>query len=435
MELAEQDAGRKQAGMAGLYGLASRTADERLFLAVFFLFVFNLPFSEALKEIFLVLSFFLVLLRFWVTPQPAAARVLVLGLPVLLFTGVSLLSALNSINRFQALRGFWGDLETGMAWVVFSGAFFLASDRMKTLRTALWALMLGIVSGGAVGVFQMIFRGAPVLGMMNLGDKNSTAQFLSAAFILLMAVGLIRERAGVSRSFLVSSLVLVAALLVLCHSRSFLISLPAASFALLVMARQWKVLAVTAALTGLAGAGLWFNPGLRWEMSSVIHPTRDGSFVSRYLTWQGALRMYHSHPALGIGPDNFQMKNIHKIYNLPDYASHGHNIFFNLLGEYGLAGVLSFILMLVLWLARVLPERSRGPSVPFVKGLTVAFVLNLFLAGLAHPMWGGSFSLIFMMIMALVLVTEDTLAPENFERVRERVPHRASFAGIRNRFP
>jgi len=435
VELAEQETGGKQAGMAGKHGFESRIADERIFLAVFALFVFNLPFSEALKEIFLVLSFSLVLLRFWVAPRPAAARILVLGLPVLLFTAVSLLSALNSINRFQSLRGFWGDFETYMAWVTFSGAFFLASDRMKTLRTALWALMLGIAAGGAVGVFQMLFRGAPVLGMMNLGDKNSTAQFLSAAFLLLMAVGLIRERAGVSRSFLGSSLVLVAALLVLCHSRSFLISVPAASFALLVLARQWKVLGVTAALMGLAGAGLWFNPGLRWEMSTVIHPTRDGSFVSRYLTWQGALRMFHSHPALGIGPDTFKMANIHKIYNLPDYASHGHNIFFNLLGEYGLAGVLSFFLILALWLARVLRERSRGPSVPFVKGLTVAFVLNLFLAGLAHPMWGGSFSLIFMMVMALVLVTEDTIAPENFERIRERVPRQAFLAGLRNRFP
>ncbi|MEC4682086.1 MAG: O-antigen ligase family protein [Nitrospirota bacterium] len=387
----------------------SALTDERVFLASLAVFVFNLPFSEALKEIFLVLSLLLLLLRLAVGSASVAGKIFLLGLPVLLFSAVSLLSALNSIDRLQALRGFWGDLETLMAWVVFSGAFFLASNRTKTLKLLLLSLVSGMVAGGLVGLFQMIFRGAPVLGIMNLGDKNSTAQFLSAVFLLLLSTFLIPFRAGLRLPFLLFSLFATSGLLVLTHSRSFLISLPAASFAMLILGRQWKALGITASAMGIAGGVLAFFPGLRWEMTSVIHPTGDGSFESRYLTWQGALRMFHAHPLLGIGPDTFQMKNIHALYRLPDYASHGHNIFFNMLGEYGLLGVLSFLLILILWLARVFLDESGSPSGRVLKPLTVAFILNLLMAGVAHPMWGGSFSLLFMMIMALVLVEEDSL--------------------------
>jgi O-antigen ligase len=407
--------------------------DERVFLFVLAVFIFNLPFSEALKEIFLVLTFLLVLLRIVLDRSPDAIRVLTLGFPILLFSMVSLISALNSINRSQALHGFWGDFEALMAWVIFCGAFVFTSDRMKTLRFCLVALISGVAAGGAVGVYRMIFDNAPVLGMMNLGDKNSTAQFLSAVFLLFLAIGTIRSRVGVSLPFLISSLVLTAGLLVLCHSRSFLISVPVASFAILLLARKWKTLGIMGAAMGSTAFFLALNSGLRWEMTSVIHPARDESFTSRYLTWQGALRMFHVHPLLGIGPDTFQLKNIHRIYRLPDYASHGHNIFFNLLGEYGLLGVLSFLLLLVLWLAMVLRGKVTESNGLFLRALTVGFILNLLLAGLAHPMWGGSFSLIFMMVLALTLVMEESLHRASVPPLRGTALSHA-LSGLRNRF-
>ncbi|MCL4485709.1 MAG: O-antigen ligase family protein [Nitrospirae bacterium] len=384
-----------------------KLADERIFFAVFFVFVFDLPFSEAIKEISLVLSFLLILLRLSEDAFSMAGRMVVLGLPVLLFSLGSLLSALHSINRFQALRGFWGDLETLMAWGVFSGAFLLFFDRMRTLRIALWALAGGILAGGLVGLYKMAVLADPNMEMMNLGDKNSSAQFLSMAFLLFLGGGILGREAGISWKFVSPVLIMTGGFLVLCHSRSFLVSLPVASVALLVLTRKWKALAALGSAMALAGGAFWLSPHLRWEMASVLHPTRDGSFVSRYETWKGAIRIFHDHPVLGVGPDTFHMANIHKLYGLPDYASHGHNLFFNLLGEYGLLGVLFFSLILAVWVARVLREKACSPTVRFLKGMTVAFVLNLLLAGLAHPLWGGSFSLLFMMIMALVLVMED----------------------------
>ncbi len=387
--------------------LLRKLSDERLFFAVFFVFVFDLPFSEAIKEVSLVLSFLLILLRLSEDAFSKAGRIVFLGLPVLFFAVGSLLSALHSINRFQAMRGFWGDLEALMAWVVFSGAFLLFFDRGRTLRITLFALAGGILAGGLVGLYKMVALADPNMELMNLGDKNSSAQFLSMAFLFFLGAGTLGREAGLSWKVVAPLLILTGGLLVLCHSRSFLVSVPVASMALLILCKKWRALAGGGVAMLLAGGAFALSPLLRWEMTTVVHPSRDGSFVSRYATWQGAMRIFHDHPLLGVGPDTFQMANIHRLYQLPDYASHGHNLFFNLLGEYGLLGVLLFSLILVAWVARVLREKENSATVRFLKGMTVAFVLNLLLAGLAHPMWGGSPSLIFMLVMALVLIMED----------------------------
>ena len=391
--------------------------DERTFYVLFSVFVFNMPFSEALKEIFLVLSFLLIVIHLRDRAYEPAPRILILGLPVFIFALSSLLSALHSINTHQALRGFWGDLETLMSWVVFAGAFLLFPDRTRTLRISLVALAAGLAAGAAVGLYKMVALGDPNMEMMNLGDKNSSAQFISTAFLLFLGAWTLPKLSGLTGRFFLPVLLLLSGSLILCHSRAFLISLPVASAALLLLGRHWKILGGTLAAMA-AGAALLYSlsPHLRWEMASVIAPARDGSFTSRYETWAGALRIFHGHPLLGVGPDTFQMANIHKIYHLPDYASHGHNIFFNLLGEYGLLGVLSFALILFLWSGRVLRDKDPSETGRLLKGLTVGFLLNLLLAGLAHPMWGGSFSLLFMFIMAYVLVTEERIGPGQGER-------------------
>ena len=395
----------------------SKLTDERIFYALLSVFVFNMPFSEALKEVFLVLSFLLILLHLRERAYEPAPRILILGFPVLIFALSSLLSALHSINTHQALRGFWGDLETLMSWVVFAGAFLLFPDRSRTLRFFLVALAGGLAAGAAVGLYKMVALADPNMEMMNLGDKNSSAQFISTSFLLFLAAWTLPKLSGLTWRFFLPVLLLLAGSLLLCHSRAFLISLPVASAALLLIGRHWKILGgLLAAMAAGAGSLYLLSPHLRWEMASVVAPTKDGSFISRYDTWAGALRIFHDHPLLGVGPDTFHMANIHKLYHLPDYASHGHNIFFNLLAEYGLLGVLSFALILFAWSGRILRDKDPSETMRLLKGLTVGFLLNLLLAGLAHPMWGGSFSLLFMFIMAYVLVTEERIGPGQGER-------------------
>lgn len=384
-------------------------SDEKIFYIFFAAFLLNLPLSEALKETALSISFFIILYRLTNNGFDAAKKIVFIGIPLFLFTGISFLSAIHSINRDQALHGFWGDFEALMGWFVFSGAFLLLPNKIKTLRIILISLVVGIFVSGAIGTYEMIGNQSyPHLRLMNIGGKNYSAQFLSMTFLFILGLHGIKNEIRIPQWFLFFSLTMLAILLVLCHSRTFLVALPVGSLLMLVFSKKWKsAFNLSMILVGCAVVFL-FSPHLRWEMRTVFHPTQDGSFMDRRQAWMGVIRILKDHPFLGIGPDTFRMANIHKIYHLPGYASHAHSLYFNLLGEYGFLGLISFFLILIYWIYRVFFVRHRMEGQNILSGMTIGFMANYLIAGIAHPMWGGSGSLMFVLVMAYILILDHT---------------------------
>jgi len=377
---------------------------ESVLLFFLYLLVFNLSFSEAIKEISLGVSFLMVIPWVMLKSDRSYWRLFFrMTWPLWCFLGVSLLSALNSINLFQAMRGFWGDLMTLCGLFLFWGVLSFGENPLQIIRRVALAIFSGVIAGGVVGVTLLAMKKIDFLGIMNLGDKNSTAQFLSFFMILLIICFFERARLKLSPAVFILGFPLLILFILLCHSRAFLISLPVAAFAIFYLQGSQKVffkgLGVVFAVIML----LLAIPIVRGEIVTALAPSHDGSFVSRYLTWKGAILMWKTHPILGIGPDNFQMKNIHEMYHLPEYASHGHNFFFNLLGAYGILGVVSMILWLFLWGFHAFSQERRHLDPVFGKVLFVGVLINLLMAGIADPIWGGSGSLLLMLIMALSL--------------------------------
>ncbi|MCL4460499.1 MAG: O-antigen ligase family protein [Nitrospirae bacterium] len=402
-------------GMALPPGGTSRLLPEqtlkglRLLLSgLFFVCLFDLPFSEALKEISLTAGFLLgtVLVLGKGMAQDFFRVAFRTGWPVFLFAGVSLASGLHSINRMEGLRGFWGDYENLMAFLFFGIGVALWDKREKARAWTTAALLLGTVFGASVGIARMVLEHRPFLGMMNLGDKNSTAQFLSLLMVIVLFFYLDGSGRGqVSRfpGLALSALPALSVLLFLTRSRTFLVAVPLAFLVMIVFMKAWKTLFVLLGILGLGAIAAIVSPVMRWEILSLHRPTADGSFTSRYPTWEGAIRMWKAHPFLGVGPDNFHMSNIHALYHLPDYAAHGHNLFFNLLGEYGSLGVAAFVLWIAVWIRSVgtgIRENRLGNShVALLSGVLVLLLVG----GITHPMWGGSTSLMLMLAMVLSL--------------------------------
>ncbi|MHB8423415.1 MAG: O-antigen ligase family protein [Leptospirales bacterium] len=367
--------------------------------------IFNLPFSEAFKEISLVGGFVLSLLMLQGKGQfvPFFSRLLPGVWPGFVFLGVSFASGIHSINTFEGLRGAWGDLEALMGLLLFATLLNIDPGSVKIRRWMLGMLIAGTFSGASVGFWRIWQEHRPFLGMMNLGDKNSTAQFLSILFLIVFFFHAQKDRWGIPSWLFVSLYPVLACLLFMTHSRTFLIAVPTALFVMIVVLKWWRTLTVVVGFLFCLFLGTLFSPTLKWEALTVIHPSSDGSFQSRYPTWQGAIRMWKDHPFLGVGPDNFHMPNIHKLYHLPDYASHGHNMFFNLLGEYGSLGVIAFFLWIVVWL-RTVVSGVVSKSLPKSSLALCLGTLFIFLVGgVAHPMWGGSTSLLFVLILGLSL--------------------------------
>jgi O-antigen ligase len=377
---------------------------ESVLLFFLYLLVFNLSFSEAIKEISLGVSVLMVIP--WAILKSDRSywrRFFRMTWPLWCFLSVSLLSALNSINLFQAMRGFWGDLMSIFGLLLFWSVLSFGKNPLQIASRSILAIFSGVIAGGVVGVTLLAMKKIDFLGIMNLGDKNSTAQFLSFFMILLIVCFFERARLKLSPAVFILGFPLLILFILLCHSRAFLISLPVAAFAIFYLQGSQKVFfkglgAVFAVIMLLLAI-----PIVRGEILTALAPGHDGSFISRYDAWKGAILMWKTHPLLGIGPDNFQMKNIHRIYHLPDFASHGHNFFFNLLGEYGTLGVVFMILWLFLWGFYAFSQERRHLDPVFGKVLFVGVLINLLMAGMAHPIWGGSGSLLLMLIMSLSL--------------------------------
>lgn len=379
-----------------------------LLSGIFFVCLFNLPFSEALKEISLTTGFLLSLLFVWGTGEGRRhlGTFFRLFWPIMLFAAVSLASGLNSINRFEGLRGFWGDMENLMGLLFFGTVLGLWKSEGKTAAWVAGALLLGTLAGASVGLWRMVHEHRPFLGIMNLGDKNSTAQFIGLLIVVLFFFhlnapkGSVRERIPGLILYVIPFIFL---LLFLTRSRSFLVGVPLALLVMIILTRAWKTLFWVIVFCALAGIAALVNPIMRWEVLSIPRPLADGSFTSRYSTWEGAIRMWKAHPVLGVGPNNFHMANIHALYHLPEYASHGHNLFFNLLGEYGTMGVTAFLLWVLVWV-RTIGKGVRFHEIPKSHKALCAGVLTLLaVCGISHPMWGGSTSLMLMLAMALTV--------------------------------
>lgn len=413
----------------GLFPLFSKSLLERMrFLLSVLLVVcfFNLPFSEALKEISLTAGFALSVAYFFGTGNPSSFWRFSFrsGWPVYLFTIVSLASGFHSINRMEGLRGFWGDFETLMGFLFFGASVALKKWSGTSRIWMTGALLLGTLAGAGVGIARIVIEHRSFLGMMNLGDKNSTAQFLAILMVIILFLGidgLQREKRDRFSLFLLSVLPVLAIFLFLTRSRTFLVAVPLAFLLMIILAKAWRVLIVLGGILGIGALAAYFVPILRWEIATLPHPTSDGSFTSRYPTWEGAIRMWKSHPFLGVGPDNFHMANIHALYHLPEYASHGHNLFFNLLGEYGSLGVAAFALWLAVWCRDVfagLRTKRLGNS---HAALCAGILVLLFVGGIAHPMWGGSTSLMLMLSMVLSLgpLYEDAVGSSRSSRKRD----------------
>jgi O-antigen ligase len=382
--------------------LSSRYESGLLFFV--YLFVFNLSFSEAIKEISLTVSILMALP--WILLKADRIywrRFFRMTWPIWGFVVISLLSALNSINLFQAMRGFWGDLMTALGLLVFWSVVSVSREPLLIVRRIILSLFGGLLAGGVVGVLTLLIQKTDNLGIMNLGDKNSTAQFLSFSLIIMVVCCFDRTRLRLPNVFFYIGIPVIIFLLLLCHSRAFLISLPTAVLIMFYLHGPKKVFFKGSAIVALVFSSLLLVPFVRKEVATALAPSHDGSFISRYETWKGAILMWKTHPFLGIGPDNFQMKNIHEIYHLPVYASHGHNFFFNLLGEYGTLGVVFMILWLVLWGRDVFAQEKRKGDPLFGKVLFLGILINLLMAGIAHPIWGASGSLLLMLATTLPL--------------------------------
>jgi O-antigen ligase len=96
------------------------------------------------------------------------------------------------------------------------------------------------------------------------------------------------------------------------------------------------------------------SPAYKARLESALHPEQDETASIRLNLWKAGLRMFASHPILGVGPGNFPPAyySEHSGVEVGKIITAPHNIFIQALSELGLMGLLP-ILALMIFLFRI----------------------------------------------------------------------------------
>lgn len=90
------------------------------------------------------------------------------------------------------------------------------------------------------------------------------------------------------------------------------------------------------------------SPAFKERMESALHPESDATATIRLNLWKAGIKMFTSHPILGVGPGNFPViyASEHNVNFSGQVITAPHNIFIQAASELGLMGLLPLLAMM-----------------------------------------------------------------------------------------
>ncbi len=146
------------------------------------------------------------------------------------------------------------------------------------------------------------------------------------------------------------------------------------------------------------------------KIQNIFNSENRSSLESRVIIWRSTAKIITDNFWLGIGPGNFQEKYLEyqKYFSpYPEWAvPHPHNVFLAFWLQSGIIGLVSFVLLIILWLQSVFSKTSKKRSAPEEKlGVLLILVMLYFLI---HGMtdttyWKNDLSFYFWIFFSLGL--------------------------------
>jgi O-antigen ligase len=261
-------------------------------------------------------------------------------------------------NRFWAFETFKFLVLEGLAVVAI--ASFV--DRPGRLRALLALLGVGFVVQ-ALWALGHEGRGLTT----HFGDENDLALGMNVA-LPFAVFGAFALRSRVARALLVVASGLFVAGVVTSDSRGGLVGLAATTGAVLVFAR--RRLAIGAALAAGVALLVALAPDSYWAEMRTMFDSNDATRTERIRHWEEAKAVWRDNALLGVGPGNVPWVIGH-YENYDTKLTHSlagravHSLYWTLLAEFGLAGVLLYGAFVVLLVRRCL-AMARAPDPPGV---------------------------------------------------------------------
>ncbi|MCL4535054.1 MAG: O-antigen ligase family protein [Bacteroidetes bacterium] len=314
--------------------------------------------------------------------------------PIALFIGVLLVSLTATTNKIVAIKEV-------LRWAELLAAYLITVSVVGELRARRQLLAVILISGAAVALvgwaqfFGRIgpesFRIGPFLRAYGtFGQPNPYGGYLGMVLPLAMALALLwrRPRARqeatpvapapfrwlpevsetqLHRLAYVAAGVIGMAMLMSMSRGAWMGAFAALSLIMIARGRRTALVLAAVVLLGVlilaAGVFNMLPAAIGQRVSTAI--SYFGIFDVRYVTvtlenwpvvermaqWQVAWEMFQDHYYLGVGPGSFPiMYADYALKDWPKALGHAHNIYLNMAAEVGLAGLLTYLVMVGSWL-------------------------------------------------------------------------------------
>ena len=305
---------------------------------------------------------------------------------------VVLMSFLLALHVPFATNYFWAYKQTEAFFLLlpFFISIILFVERFETLRVFMkwWnALTIYVAVNG--------FLGLGIAGSSFLNDENDFSLLMNVMLPFALCLFVYERKMITKLIYLITSLLCVVSI-VASSSRGGFVGL------IVVLAVVWlasprKILFLV--LAGILALSVYVAADQKyWDRMSTIEKTNEGTAKQRVDSWQAGWEMFKDSP-LGVGPGNFPIR-------FPEYqpesmsrnmwGRQAHSLWFTLLPELGIPGVLLYLVLLGLnlrdlfYLRRLSRESDNYRfayflSVAFMASLGGYFASSTFLSVLYYP--------------------------------------------------
>ncbi|MGW4893799.1 O-antigen ligase family protein [Kitasatospora sp. NPDC004240] len=312
-----------------------------------------------------------------------------------LLGGIVTAAAVATVGSIDPATSLTGFVRLSQVFVLVPAAVLCALRDRTDQRLVLGSFVAAGLVQGVVGTHQYLtgtgasYRGEPIRAVGTFGalDVMAMSAVVSYGLLAALALGLAERRPGGSprlRRAMFATAAFLAVPLALSFSRGSWIATGAAATVLLLradarLAVRGAVLALAAAVVLVGGLGLGASVVAdRLGTIGSVSAAPDQSVSDRYDLWATAGRIWQDHPVSGAGPKAFQqLRDSHAPLRLSSGSDAAdatigfqrepllspHNMYFLVLSEQGLIGIVAYAALFLGLLLRCLRRASgTGPA-------------------------------------------------------------------------
>ncbi len=319
---------------------------------------------------------------------------------------VVVLLAWTTLNTFFAVDPTWSWHYWNRAWKTLAMCILAGTLTTNKVRfqSLMWVVVLAIGYYGVKGgIFTFVTGGTNrVFGPPDsmLRDNNMLGLALVMTLPLFNYLRVTSDSKFI-RSGLTASTVLTVAAILGTYSRAAYISLGVLAIAFWLRTKNRIAYAVFGVIVFVPL--LAYMPSSFYERAeSILHYNSDASFLERIDSWRVAYLYAMDHAPFGMGFYGMNLQRVWDIYHAGEMHA-AHSIYFQILGEQGLVGLVLYLAIICLGLfnlASVISKTRNEASKDWLYHLGSMMQLSLIafcVGGAAAPM--DFFDLLFLWVL------------------------------------